>query len=82
MQSVDFDVALIGCGVYGHPLAAHAKKLGKQSFVLGGNVQTMFAISGSRWKGSLPMDGNWVKPLPEDTPKDAKKINEGLNYWE
>ena len=32
----DFDIALIGCGAYGMPLAAHVKRMGRKSVHMGG----------------------------------------------
>ncbi len=46
---IDFDIALIGCGAYGFPLASRIKKLGKKSIHLGGATQLMFGIKGKRW---------------------------------
>ena len=45
----DFDIALIGCGAYGFPLASRIKKIGKKSIHLGGATQLMFGIKGKRW---------------------------------
>lgn len=49
IESIEFDVALIGCGAYGLPLAAHVKRLGKQAVHVGGGLQLMFGILGKRW---------------------------------
>lgn len=38
----DFDVAIIGCGAYGFPLAAKIKKAGKIGIHLGGAAQLLF----------------------------------------
>ena len=46
---IDFDIALIGCGSYGFPLASRIKKYGKKSIHLGGATQLMFGIKGKRW---------------------------------
>jgi hypothetical protein len=37
-----FDIALIGCGAYGLPLAAHVKSVGKQAIHVGGGLQLFF----------------------------------------
>lgn len=50
MDATDYDIALIGCGAYGFPLAAHAKRMGKQSVHLGGALQLLFGIKGKRWE--------------------------------
>jgi hypothetical protein len=49
ISSIDFDFALIGCGAYGMPLAAHVKKMGKKAIHVGGGLQLMFGILGKRW---------------------------------
>ena len=49
IDQIDFDIALIGCGAYGLPLAAHVKQMGKQAVHLGGGLQLLFGILGKRW---------------------------------
>ena len=85
MNSTDFDVAIIGCGAYGFPLAAHAKKLGKIGIHLGGVTQLLFGIKGSRWENwthytELRKNNgkDWV--YANEIPKDYKKIENGC-YW-
>ena len=50
MNQTDYDICLIGCGAYGFPLAAHAKKQGKKAVHLGGSLQLLFGIKGRRWE--------------------------------
>lgn len=82
----DFDVALIGCGAYGYPLASMIKKAGRQAIHLGGVVQAMFGIMGKRWEVDKDptirnlYNEHWVRPLPEETPVNANKV-EGGCYW-
>lgn len=49
IDAIDFDIALIGCGAYGLPLAAHIKRIGKQAVHMGGGLQLLFGILGKRW---------------------------------
>src|SRR5690606_17357822 len=35
IAEIDFDIAIVGCGAYGFPLAAQIKKMGKKAFHLG-----------------------------------------------
>ena len=86
-MKIDFDVAIIGCGAYGFPLAAKLKQAGKQAFHLGGATQIMFGIKGRRWLevGMFDyirafMNEAWVYPSRKDTPKNAQKV-EGSCYW-
>ncbi len=76
----DFDIALIGCGAYGMPLAAYVKSKGKQALHLGGGLQLLFGIRGKRWEGKIPMNEYWIKPLKEDFMQNYDKI-EGGCYW-
>ncbi len=49
ISEIEFDIALIGCGAYGLPLAAHVKRIGKKSIHIGGGLQLLFGILGKRW---------------------------------
>ena len=42
---IDFDVAIVGCGAYGFPLAAKLKACGKQAIHLGGGVHRYYLAS-------------------------------------
>ncbi len=79
----NFDIALIGCGAYGFPLAAHVKKIGKQAIHIGGTLQLLFGIKGRRWEEveKINFPKNWIYPLLEDTPKKLKEIKDGNSYW-
>lgn len=70
LRSRTFDVAIIGAGAYGLPLAAEVKKLGKVGIHLGGTTQLLFGVSGSRWDGKAPFslyqDASWIRPLESD----------------
>ncbi len=84
MDAIDFDVAIIGCGAYGFPLGAHAKRMGKKVIQLGGATQILFGIKGKRWD-ELPTVNKfyneyWVYPSKAETPKNAKKV-EGGCFW-
>ncbi len=80
----DFDIAIIGCGAYDFPLAAHVKRIGKKSILLGGATQILFGIKGKRWLENENFNNiineHFVFPSKEDTPKNAKSI-EGGCYW-
>jgi hypothetical protein len=83
MEEIDFDIALIGAGAYGMPLAAYAKRMGKKGIHVGGALQLMFGIMGKRWEGSHITGMRpeyWVRPSEEETPHN-KEIIEGGSYW-
>lgn len=86
-MKIDFDVAIIGCGAYGFPLAAKLKTAGKQAIHLGGATQLLFGIKGKRWD-TVPAfeyvrkwyNDAWVYPSEADKPKQAKRVEDGC-YW-
>lgn len=95
ISKIDFDIAIIGCGAYGLPIAAHVKRLGKKAIHLGGGSQLLFGIKGKRWDNDgyhwpdFPqLDTNysrlyndfWTRPNMNETPKSAKAV-EGACYW-
>jgi hypothetical protein len=84
MNAVDYDVALIGAGAFSLPLAIHAKRQGKIGIHLGGSLQILFGIYGSRWEKKPAfkplIKSNWVRPSREETPTEAAKVEDGC-YW-
>lgn len=84
INEIDFDVAIIGCGAYGFPLAAHVKRMGKQAVHLGGATQILFGIKGKRWDNnptiSKMYNRYWVRPAPEDIPINNGMVEDGC-YW-
>lgn len=85
IDTIDFDVALIGCGAYGMPLAAYCKRKGKQAIHMGGALQYLFGIKSKRADESNPeiaalYNDYWIRPLSEDRPVGLEKV-EGGCYW-
>lgn len=85
IDSKDFDIAIIGCGAYGFPLAAHVKRIGKKAVHLGGATQILFGIKGKRWIDRPDfkdiINEYFVFPSDLEKPKNAIKV-EGGCYWE
>lgn len=84
MDMIDYDVAIIGCGAYGLPLAAHAKRSGRIAIHLAGATQILFGIRGRRWdkieKYNTLFNEYWVRPDVSETPPIANSV-EGGCYW-
>ena len=82
---IDFDIAIIGCGAYGFPLASRIKQYGKKAIHLGGVTQILFGIKGKRWdsRGYISKFYNeyWVRPNNSETPDLAKEIEDSC-YWQ
>lgn len=81
---IDFDIAIIGCGAYGLPLAVKLKRAGKKAVHMGGATQILFGIKGKRWDNhpfiSKLYNENWVRPMKEEQPKNSINI-ENACYW-
>lgn len=84
VMKYDFDVAIIGCGAYGLPLAARIKQAGKQAVHLGGATQLLFGIKGKRWDDDENINKyyneHWVRPMQSEKPKRADIVENGC-YW-
>lgn len=84
MDRLDYDICIIGCGAYGLPLAAHAKRTGHKAIHLGGATQLLFGIRGRRWdnreKYKPLFNKYWVRPDTNETPPTANAV-EGGCYW-
>lgn len=83
----NFDVALIGCGAYGFPLAAMLKRAGKIAIHLGAVVQLIFGIRGARWENfggekyrNMLANPAWVRPDESERPEGFQRI-ENAAYW-
>ena len=79
-----FDVAIIGAGAYGLPLAAAVKRMGRQAVHLGGATQILFGIRGRRWD-EMPFfqrlfNAAWVHPDLTNRPPRWHDV-EGGCYW-
>jgi hypothetical protein len=86
IAKIDFDVAIIGAGAYGLPLATYVKGLGKQAIHMGGVTQILFGIKGKRWETAYAdttaklFNEHWIRPSKSETPKEHRDV-EGGCYW-
>lgn len=84
IKTSDFEVAIIGAGAYGLPLAAYVKELGKIAIQMSGSTQILFGIKGKRWEHipqvSKMFNEYWIRPTESETPKNSEKV-EGGSYW-
>ena len=84
INKIEFDIALIGAGAYGLPLASFIKTIGKQAIHLGGATQILFGIKGKRWDDheviSSLYNEHWVRPLDCEIPEKHKIVESGC-YW-
>lgn len=84
VDTKDFDIAIIGAGAYGFPLAAHIKRMGKKAVHLGGPTQMLFGIKGKRWLDNPNfkhiINEHFVFPGAEDRISNANKVEDAC-YW-
>jgi len=83
-MDIDFDVAIVGCGAYGMPLAAKIKAGGKKAVHMGGATQLLFGIKGRRWDNHPVIkqlyNEYWARPSASEVPPSASRVENGC-YW-
>ena len=85
-RKIEFDVAIIGCGAYGFPLAAEIKRMGKIAIHLGGATQILFGVIGTRWETEYAdfnrrvVNQYWIRPSEKERIDNAQAI-ESACYW-
>lgn len=77
ISDIDFDVALVGCGVYGVPLSVHIKRMGRVAVHTGGSTQLIFGIKARVYDGWGFYNENWIRALPGDVPENMGLIENG-----
>ena len=84
ISAMEYDVAILGCGAYGFPLAAMIKKDGKQAIHMGGATQILFGIKGKRWDEhpviSKLYNEYWIRPGKQEQTNKHDQIENGC-YW-
>lgn len=84
IDKIDFDIALLGCGAYAMPLAAHIKRMGRKAVHMGGILQFLFGIKSVRYE-EIPSTARYINdffvyPSDADKPRNASLV-EGGCYW-
>jgi hypothetical protein len=79
----DYDVALIGAGALGVPIATHVKQRSKVGLSLGGALQVLFGVIGRRWRTRPSwqrryFNSAWVDVPPEYRPASGET---DADYW-
>ena len=87
IEGIEYDIALIGAGAYGMFLGAFCKRCGRQAVHMGGALQLLFGIRGTRWERQYPpefgarlFNPHWVSPSPSERPEGYRAIEDGC-YW-
>ena len=81
----EFDVALIAAGGLGLPLAGFVKNLGRVGLSLGGHLQVLFGVNGSRWRDRVSWQqryfNEWWVDLPATYRPSAPVVTDDAAYW-
>jgi hypothetical protein len=85
ISTIDFDIALLGCGAYGNPLVSYIHdSLNKTAIYIGGGLQILFGIKGKRWDNhdeiSKMYNQYWNRPLNSEKPELFQTVENGC-YW-
>jgi len=84
IKEKDFDIAILGCGSYGHMLCHRIDNdLKKDAIYVGGNIQEMFGILCEREKnaGFIKPNEFWITDIPKEyRPTNFKLVENGC-YW-
>lgn len=84
VSDIEFDVALLACSSIGLPLGSFIRDaLSKQAIYVGGALQILFGVRGSRWD-SHPLISDffneyWLRP--SDPPPPSSKSLDDFCYW-
>jgi hypothetical protein len=86
ISKLEFDIALIGAGALGMPIARYVKSLGKVGLSLGGHLQVIFGVAGGRWRNDPDwvaryLNEYWVDVPPNYHPPLSKQLSDGGAYW-
>jgi len=83
IAACDFDVALIGAGGLGVPLASFVKGLGKVGISLGGHIQVLFGVLGARWRHKADWNELYFNPAWIDMPVHYRPLpgESAEDYW-
>lgn len=85
MAAHEYDVALIGAGALGIPLAASARDSGKVAISLGGHLQVLFGVLGERWRNDREWRERYINDAWVDMPAryrpDPLHVDPGADYW-
>jgi hypothetical protein len=84
ISQIEFDIALLSCGAYGHMLCHKIDaELKKDAIYVGGSIQELFGIVSTREKdrGEIKYNKYWITEIPESyRPANYKSIENGC-YW-
>lgn len=86
LSTIEFDVAFIGAGALGLPIASYIKNEGKIAISLGGHLQVLFGVKGDRWNRDINWTSNYMNEFWVDMPEKYHPENKSIltddgAYW-
>lgn len=86
IDRMDYDIALIGAGALGLPIASYLKSQGKIAISLGGHLQVLFGVGGGRWNKDEFWIRNYINQhwidMPENYhPENKSMLTDNSAYW-
>lgn len=86
IDAMEYDVALIAAGGLGIPLAAHVKRTGRIGISLGGHLQVLFGVLGSRWRNIESwrrryFNEHWIDMPERYRPANWQRLTDNGAYW-
>ncbi len=76
----DFEVAILGCGELGLPLAASIKRSGRSAIQLGSVIHILFGLKGKRFDDKGIYNEYWIRPGEDTKPTYSDTIDDNT-YW-
>lgn len=82
----EFDIAIMGVGALGLPLASYIKYKGKLAISMGGHMQVLFGVLGARWKNdeywkSKYINDTWIDMPEKYYPVNRDQLSDKGAYW-
>lgn len=85
LEEREFDIALIAAAGLSIPIASKVKSLGKIGISLGGHLQVLFGVIGTRWRDRPEWKSQYFNDAWVDMPADLRPANSHLcdfgSYW-
>lgn len=84
VEATKFDIAIIGCGAFGLPLATFCKGIGRIGIHMAGTTQLLFGIKGKRWLGGAEyqslFNDYWIRPSGSELFPGVSLVDDAC-YW-
>jgi hypothetical protein len=84
VEATKFDIAIIGCGAFGLPLATFCKSIGRIGIHMAGATQLLFGVKGKRWLDGAEyqslFNDYWIRPSGPELFPGVSQVDDAC-YW-